>query len=177
MAILRFAAPTLYLLLASFLVAACDPITAPPASPESYRENRQVFLPAPEFAVVTDNSGTFSLAHNLGKPVVLYFWGSSASVCMSDLLAFQDLINRYRTQDVQVLALSIWDTTAAAEEIFRAHSFTFPTTGQNEIVMQAYDVSSCPTTIFIDRQGVIRVIHIGPATEEEFDRSMALILP
>jgi peroxiredoxin len=177
MAFLRLAAPAFCLLLAGFLMTACDLTASPPASPESFGENRQVFLPAPEFAVVTNNSGTFSLAHNLGKPVVLYFWGSSAVVCMNDLLAFEDLIDRYRTQDVQVLALSIWDTTAAAEEIFQAHSFTFPTTGQNEAVMQAYDVSSCPTTIFIDRQGIIRVIQLGPATEEAFDRSMALILP
>jgi hypothetical protein len=44
-------------------------------------------------------------------------------------------------------------------------------------VRELYDLTSVPTTVFVDSRGLVRGLHPGPITRHALDRGLVAILP
>lgn len=75
-------------------------------------------------------------------------------------LAYQ----RYR-EDVEVLALDPLDTAQEVAAFAQSHSLTMPLAACPNSLATGLGIRSYPTSVFIDRDGIICLIHAGAITD------------
>jgi len=117
---------------------------------------------APDFALAAYAGDNVRLSEFLGQPVIIAFWGSSCSVCAAQLARLDRLYQTYRSSGLVVLAVSVDDDMQRADRYARAHRMHYPLLlDPAKQVSRAYQIDRLPTTVLIDRSGVIRYLHDG----------------
>jgi peroxiredoxin len=116
---------------------------------------------APDFALPPATVGdNVRLSEFLGQPVMLLFWSSRCGVCAAQLAALGRLYDTYQSSGLIVLGVSVDDDAQGAERYARAHPAHFPMLlDQAKEVGRAYRIDRLPTTVLIDRSGVVRYLN------------------
>ena len=81
------------------------------------------------------------------------------------------LHNRYEDTGFTVLGVNVEGDSKPAQEIVDKTKVTFPILiDEGQKVSELYDLEAMPSTIVIDRDGVIRYIHLGykPGDESRY---------
>ena len=136
--------------------------------------------PAPDFTLKTLVGGTASLSDYTGRPVFLNFWASWCTPCrgeMSDIIA---AYNAHKGQELQVLAINLTDQERMKDVRKFADEFQMPfpvLLDEKGKVRKRYALHGVPTSVFIDAQGIVRLVNPGPITNETIQRGLAAILP
>ena len=144
---------------------------------------------APDFAVPLDNGTTYQLTDLDGNPVRLEdlrgkavwinFFATWCPPCQGETPILRDLAERYEDEGLEVVAVSVQETTADdvrayAERYQLPYTIGFDGSGN---VFHQYRVYALPTQFFLDEDGVIRFIAQGPLSEEGASQRIAAILP
>ena len=115
---------------------------------------------APDFALPAVAGDNVRLSESLGQPVILTFWSSHCAECAAQLARLDRLYDTYRTSGLVVLAVSVDDDMQRAARYARAHPMHFPMLlDQSKSVSRSYEIDRLPTTVLIDRAGVVRFAH------------------
>lgn len=115
---------------------------------------------APDFALPAAAGDNVRLSESLGQPVILSFWGTHCSECAAQLGRLDRLYQTYRSSGLVVFAVSVDDDMPRAERYARAHPMHYPLLlDQSKGVSRAYQIDRLPTTVLIDRSGVVRYLH------------------
>lgn len=122
---------------------------------------------APDFVVEAADGGVVRLSDLRGQTVVLNFWASWCGPCRAEFPEFQATHEeRLSEGDLTVLAVDalVLDTRAAALGFVEEIGATFPIAFDTEDgdIAQRYGVRGLPATFFIDRDGVVRAMNLGP---------------
>lgn len=128
----------------------------------------EVGSPAPNFVLPSlDGGEPISSEDFRGKTLVLNFWASWCPPCRAEMPDFQELWEeRQSSDDLVILAVDFLaeDTVEAASSFVDEFALTFPiaTDTPDGDVAQRYGVRGLPATFFIDRDGILRQISLGP---------------
>jgi peroxiredoxin len=115
---------------------------------------------APNFALPAVVGSNVRLSEFRGQAVVISFWSSRCSVCATQLALLDRLYSTYRSAGLIVLAVSVDDDPLRAEQYARAHVGGFPLLLDSaKTVSRAYDIDRLPSTVMIDRSGIVRYWH------------------
>ena len=126
----------------------------------------------PELTVTTAQGETLLLSEILQrkKVVVLNFWFADCIWCIREFPVMEVAYQKYR-QDVEILALNPYDPVAQIDTFQQEHSLSFPMASCNRDLTLAFGVTGYPTSVVIDRDGRICLIHSGAITESKvFDK-------
>lgn len=125
---------------------------------------QQAVATTPAFELVTFGGAGYSNASLKGKPALLVFWAPWCNVCRRELPD----INRFYTHEkpavLEMLSIGFADTrtNVAAFVKERASSFAFPTAyDEDRWVSQAFKINATPTSVLLDEQGRIALVHRG----------------
>ena len=111
---------------------------------------------APPFDLTLFNQETLSLADLDGKVVVLNFWASWCPPCRFEMPDFEAAWKEYRDQGVVFVGVAVSDSEEDARSFAEQTGVTYPIGLDGEgVTSVAYEVTSLPTTVFIDREGRI----------------------
>jgi peroxiredoxin len=112
---------------------------------------------APDFALPAVVGSNVRLSEYRGQAVIISFWSSRCSVCARQLALLDRLYSTYRSAGLVVLAVSVDDEPVHAEQYARAHTTSFPLLlDTTKAVSRAYAIDRLPSTVLIDRSGVVR---------------------
>lgn len=119
--------------------------------------------PAPDFTAKDLNGKDISLSSLKGKVVVIDFWASWCGPCRAVMPSIQEIHEKYG-KDVAVLAVDTWDTKEACLNFLKESSqYTMPVLLDPaadkqgaSIASTLYGVHGIPTTIIIDKDGIVR---------------------
>jgi len=105
------------------------------------------------------------------KPLVINFFASWCDPCRDEM----PLINELSAKaggNYQVLGIAVEDTRAAVIEYAKEAKLVFPIAlDLNSTVKRGYRIFGPPATFFVDGQGVIRDIILGPMTPERLNEA------
>ncbi|TAL70893.1 MAG: TlpA family protein disulfide reductase [Bacteroidetes bacterium] len=119
---------------------------------------------APDFSGVTIDGREMKLSEFKGRVILLDFWASWCAPCQKELPYLMQLFDDNDDKNFMIIAVNIDKKIEQAQKFLdklkeKAH---FPIIWDSKSVIPAlYKIESMPTTIFIDKTGVIRYIHTG----------------
>ena len=126
-------------------------------------------FPAPDFTLDTLGGESATLSAYRGKVVIVNLWASWCGPCRAEMPAIQKVYAANRERGLEVLAVNstFQDSQADAQEFTQNLGLTFPILlDRDGAVSKRYLLRALPSTFFIDRKGVIRlVVFGGPMTE------------
>lgn len=110
------------------------------------------------------------LADMRGNPVVLNFWASWCVECRYESDALEAAWKKYRDQGVIFLGVAYADVEPKSLEYMNEFNLTYPHGPDlGTDISQTYEITGVPETFFIDRNGVITHVQIGPLSEATLD--------
>jgi len=122
---------------------------------------------APDFTAATLAGDQASLAQLRGRPIILNFWATWCGPCREEMPMFQQLYETNQESGLVVLAVNVEEELALIQPYVSELSLTFDILlDQQASLAKQYRVTGLPTTFFIDRQGRIQHVQLGPVTEE-----------
>lgn len=128
--------------------------TTPGTAPSAETQTETAL--APDFKVYDASGNTVRLSDFKGKPVVLNFWASWCYYCKEEMPDFETLSKEH--PEVQFMMINATDgvqeTEESAKEYIEKEQFSFDVFFDTSMqAVFAYNISSFPTTIFIDADG------------------------
>ncbi|QSO46406.1 TlpA family protein disulfide reductase [Alicyclobacillus mengziensis] len=125
---------------------------------------------APAFTLSELASGTpVSLSEFQGKPIFINFWASWCPPCQAET---PDIVKAYQQYGNQVTFISInltsGDSIAGVHQFVKRYGIKYPVLlDKNAAASTAYNVLAIPTSLFVNRNGVIVARFSGaiPAAE------------
>jgi cytochrome c biogenesis protein CcmG/thiol:disulfide interchange protein DsbE len=127
---------------------------------------------APAYSAPALQGGERSLADYRGKVVVLNVWATWCQPCVKEMPALQRLYEQFRSDGLEVVAVSVDAGIGATDEFGRAGGDVGEFVREFELgftilldpkrrIEQQFGLSGVPTTIIIDRAGRIARKAIG----------------
>jgi peroxiredoxin len=108
-----------------------------------------------------------SLANFHGKPLMMNFFASWCDPCREEMPLINELATKAGKDGYSVLGIAVEDSRAAITQYAQEAKLVFPIVlDLNSTVKRAYRIFGPPATFFIDGQGTIRDVVIGPITPE-----------
>lgn len=109
------------------------------------------------------------VADHQGKVRVVDFWASWCDPCRDQLPFLDRLARAYEADGLLVYAISFDEDRAALEGFLAAAPVSYPVMWDQggALLSERLGVTRLPTTLLVDRAGVVREVHLGFAPEEE----------
>jgi cytochrome c biogenesis protein CcmG/thiol:disulfide interchange protein DsbE len=129
--------------------------------------------PAPAFKLpqLSDAKGDFDPAQMKGQVWLLNVWASWCAPCREE---HPLLVDAARANAVPVVGLNYKDDPRAADEWLRklGDPYQAIAVDRDGRVSIDYGVYGVPETFVIDREGVVRLKHVGPLTPDVWQRQV-----
>lgn len=134
---------------------------------------------APEIDLTSMTGDQIVLSKLVGRPVLVNFWATWCGPCRAEFPAFVRKYKEYQDKDFVILGVNTQDDNSdeGVLTFMRNSMVNFPIVRDaGDRLSRVYNVRGLPTSIFIDRQGIIRDIVIGgPMSDDFIDKQFAKI--
>jgi cytochrome c biogenesis protein CcdA/peroxiredoxin len=123
---------------------------------------------APDFESVTDAGENIKLSAFRGKVVVLNFWATWCGPCRVEMPGFEAAYAENGGQDFTILAVNNAETLEDVAGFRDELGLTFPLVmDEKGDINFLYNIQGYPSTVVIDREGVIVAVHTGALTADQ----------
>ena len=132
---------------------------------------------APDFTLTDFNGKTVTLSDLRGKLVIINFWASWCPPCREEAAYLEQTWRKYKDQGVVFIGVDYVDTEKAALAYIGEFDITYlngPDVGTR--IAQEYNIKGVPETYYVDRNGTLRGVHIGPLTSPILDEKIDELL-
>ncbi|MEE8045656.1 MAG: TlpA disulfide reductase family protein [Dehalococcoidia bacterium] len=117
---------------------------------------------APDFTLKSLEGSNLRLEEYRGQVVLINFWASWCGPCRQEMPVLDRLHHRYEDTGFAVLGINVEGDSGSAQEIVDKTNVTFPILlDDGQKVSELYSLEAMPSTVVVDRDGVIRYIHRG----------------
>jgi peroxiredoxin len=126
---------------------------------------------APDFTLKSLDGSNLRLEEYRGQVVLINFWASWCGPCRQEMPLLDRLHQRYEDTGFAVLGVNVEGEEAPARELIDRIPVTFPVLiDKGQQVSELYDLEAMPSTVVVDRDGVVRYIHRGykPGDEAKY---------
>ena len=132
---------------------------------------------APDFTLPSLRGEPVHLADLRGRPVLVNFWATWCPPCRAEMPDLDEVARENAAAGLVVLAVNLQEEPVAIASYLRTLgvggvSALADPTGS---VFRQYRVAGLPTTVALDRDGVVREIHVGPLTRRGIQTRLARI--
>ncbi|WP_111641636.1 TlpA family protein disulfide reductase [Marinimicrobium alkaliphilum] len=126
---------------------------------------------APDFTLKSASGENLRLAEQRGQVVMINFWASWCPPCLQEMPLLDEIYQRYQPAGFNLLGINVEQDTAAAEALLEELGVSFPILfDPDNQVSRDYQVQAMPTTVLVDKNGVVRYVNRGyqPGDEDKY---------
>jgi peroxiredoxin len=128
---------------------------------------------APDFDTIGLDGNTLALSDFKGKFVLLNFWATWCSPCRVEMPFLQARHEQYPA-DLVIVGVDFDEPAELVASFVEEYGLSFEIAlDPGGLIQDQYEIRGYPTSIFLDRDGVIREIHIGVMSEGQLDGYLA----
>lgn len=131
--------------------------------------------PAPDFTLKSFKGGNVRLAELRGEVVMLNFWATWCGPCRQEMPLLEKLSQQYKDLGFTLLGINVEEDASGMEKFLKdvPVGFTILRDGDNKVA-RLYGVDGMPSTVVIDRNGVVRYLHRGykPGEEQQYEQQV-----
>ena len=133
---------------------------------------------APDFSLIDANSGDMvTLSQFAGQPVMINFWATWCGYCEEEMPSIQSAYVQRQADGLIILAVDVEETRDQVTDYGLSHGLTFNLLlDENGEVDALYKIEGYPTSIFIDRDGIIQYIYLGEIEPEVLNQYLDEIM-
>jgi thiol-disulfide isomerase/thioredoxin len=128
--------------------------------------------PAPAFSLpLRGGSSPLALEQLRGQVVMVNFWASWCEPCRTEFPLLDQIYKKYKSVGFTLVGVNVEPDSKQAEGFIAKTPASFPIVfDKDSAVSKLYRVSGMPTTVLIDRKGVLRWVHRSyvPGDENEY---------
>ncbi len=133
----------------------------------SHPFNNLVGKKAVEFTLPDVSGGEVALQSFRGKVVVLNFWATWCGPCREELPELDRVQEKFRKRGLAVVAVTVDNELENIRSFLKKYDLELQALwDRRKKVAEAYKVEKMPSSYLIDRNGVIRFVHLGYSAEE-----------
>ena len=123
---------------------------------------------APDFTLTTFDGQTLRLSDLRGQAVVINFWASWCIPCRTEAPMLEAVWREYRDRGVVFVGIAYLDDDTAARQFIDEFDLTYPNGPDlGTRIAPQYRVKGIPETFFVDPDGQLRGVYVGPISEAE----------
>ena len=124
--------------------------------------------PAPAFSLPARGGSTIDLSQYKGQVVMINFWASWCVPCRQEMPLLDNIYKKYKPLGFTLLSVNVEPEQKDAENFLKQTPVSFPVVfDAKSKVSGLYNVQGMPTTVFIDRKGNVRLMHVSYKTGDE----------
>src|SRR5512136_1725774 len=132
---------------------------------------------APDFTLTGFDGRKITLSELRGKVVIINFWASWCIPCRQEAAYLEQTWRKYQDQGVVFIGVDYVDTDEKALAYIREFDITYingPELGTR--ISDAYNIKGVPETYFVDREGQLHGVYIGPLEAPYLDNKIEELL-
>jgi len=132
---------------------------------------------APDLTLSDLNGELITLSDLRGHPVLLNFWTTWCAFCRAERATLQQAHEQYNDDGLAVLAVAIGEDPTILKSFVEDQGLTYAVlTDDDGQISRRYRVRNIPASFFIDREGVIRALHVGALADELLGQYLEKVL-
>ena len=117
---------------------------------------------APDFTLKAMSGKNLKLAEQRGQIIVLNFWASWCGPCRKEMPVLQKFYDKYQDLGVSVWGVNVEQENQAGRDFLADLDLSFPIFfDDSNTISENYQVEAMPTTVILDRNGIIRYTFKG----------------
>ena len=133
--------------------------------------------PAPRFQLISADGQPVDLENYRGRPVWITFWATWCPPCRAESPEIKAAYERHAEAGLVVLAIDVGeDVPTVGDYVQRAGLPFIVGMDRTTAVAAMYRVRGLPTHFFVDADGILRDVKIGPMGSKEIERKLAPLL-
>jgi peroxiredoxin len=118
---------------------------------------------AEDFTLPALNGGTFSLADQRGKMVLVNFWATWCPPCLEEMPAMERLWQKHKDAGFVLVAVSVDADPKKVVPFVTEHKLTFPIAFDTKMsVAEKYGVRALPSSFILAKDGMLAALALGP---------------
>lgn len=131
----------------------------------------------PELTFTDLNGKVIHTSDFKGKVVLVNFWAAWCAPCAEEIPQFMTLQQKYGSQGVQVIGISIDDIDSELRAFYRKHDMNYPVIAGDQQITDAFGgVPGLPTTFIIDRHSRIAARQVGATNFQSLEQQVVRLL-
>lgn len=133
---------------------------------------------ARDFSLETVDGKLVSLSDYSGSVVLVNFWATWCPPCRAEIPDFEVAYQAHKDDGFVVLGIEVGDSSQMVKPFVADLGMSYPVLlDESSTVMKEYRVPGLPTSLIVDRDGVIQVRHVGYLSAAKLDEYLAQVLP
>lgn len=135
--------------------------------------------PAPDAPLPQlEGAGTGSLADYRGSWVLVNFWASWCLPCRDEAPALEEFQKRHGDKSFTVLGIDTRDLSGEGREFVDRYGLSYPQLRDGDgDAAHEYGTTGVPESFLVDPQGKVRLLAVGPVTDEYLRDEVVPLLP
>lgn len=133
---------------------------------------------APNFTLETWQGNPVSLSDYRGHVVLVNLWATWCTPCQAEIPDLEAMYRAHKADGFVVLGVNIRESRQEVQAFVQEFGITYPIlldpTGK---LLNSYRVRGLPTSLLVDREGVIRARHLGVLNAHRLEEYLAPVLP
>jgi cytochrome oxidase Cu insertion factor (SCO1/SenC/PrrC family) len=131
---------------------------------------------APSFKLTSAKAGAVDLNSFRGKPLLVNFWATYCGPCLQEMPLLERTYRKYKGR-LNIVGIDEQEPANEVQAYLHRVHVTYPIgLDSNGNTMYTYQIQGTPTTLFLNRAGVVHSVAIGPLTTAQVTKQVKSLL-